>query len=154
MLGHIKHLQLSESDCDFQSSNPRAKMQNNGYVPLFFFLSFIKSSSRFSLFSLLISVVPHSVPYLQIPHLLLGAYILNDKWADFFVYRLRKISVQIWTPLIVVLVKFCGTTIWPTLYSPCLILSFRIFITCWVDCRTSKDISLQFGIVNLNLEKI
>ena len=79
MLGHIKHLQLSESDCDFQSSNPRAKMQNNGYVPLFFFLSFIKSSSRFSLFSLLISVVPHSVPYLQITHLLLGAYILNDK---------------------------------------------------------------------------
>ena len=80
MLGHIKHLQLSESDCDFQSSNPRAKMQNNGYVPLFFFfLSFIKSSSRFSLFSLLIFVVPHSVTYLQIPHLLLGAYILNDK---------------------------------------------------------------------------
>ena len=32
MLGHIKHLQLPEGDCNFQSSNHRAKMQNNGYV--------------------------------------------------------------------------------------------------------------------------
>ena len=78
MLGHIKHLQLSEGDCGFQLMNHHAKMQNNGYVPFF---SFIKSSSRVSLLSensqgFLIFVAPHLVPYLQIPHLLLGAYIL------------------------------------------------------------------------------
>ena len=56
--------------------------------------------------------------------------------------------------LIAILVKFCGTSIWPRLYFPCSILSFRIFMTCWFHFPTGKDISLQIGILNLNLEKI
>ena len=39
MLGHIKHLQLSEGDCGFQLLNRPTKMQNNGYVPFFLALS-------------------------------------------------------------------------------------------------------------------
>ena len=43
---------------------------------------------------------PHSVLYMQIPPLLLCAYILHDKPADFFVYCLEEISIQIWTPVV------------------------------------------------------
>ena len=154
MLGHIKHLQLSEGDCGFQSPNHHVKMQNNGYVAFFLALSgalqefhcYLKIPQGFLIF-----VVPHSVPYLKIPHLLLGAYILYDEWTDFFVYLLREnFRPDIDTSC----VKFCGTTIWPRLYSPCSILSFRISMTCWFDCPTGKGISLQFGILNLNLEKM
>ena len=64
MLGHIKHLQLSEGDCGFQSSNHRDKIQNNGNVP--FFLALSRALQDFHCYlripqDLLIFVAPHSV---------------------------------------------------------------------------------------------
>ena len=95
MLDHIKHLQ-SLGDCDFQLTNHHAEMQNNWYVPFFFFAlsralhhsliprAIYEAALRQSYCYLkipkdfLIFTAFHSVPYLQIPHLLLGACILYE----------------------------------------------------------------------------
>ena len=55
---------------------------------------------------------------------------------------------------IAVLVKFCETALLPRLYSPFSILRFKISMSCWFHCPTGKDISLKFGVLNLNLEII
>ena len=82
MLGHITHLWLSEGDCDFKPLSNCAKMQNNECLP--FCLALSGALQEFSCYlkipqGFLIFFAPHSVPYLQIPHLLLGAYILYDE---------------------------------------------------------------------------
>ena len=164
MLDHRKHLQLSEGDCGFQSSNHRAKMQSSD---MFYFARFWRPPHCYLRIpqGFLNFVVPQCVPYLQILHLLSGTYILYDEWANFFLYLLREFSFQIWTCLLffdcvfgkVLWNHYLTKTVFPLLYFEFqdihdlliwLSNRSRNILTVWdIKSKLTKD--LTFSIPNI-----
>ena len=147
MLGHIKHLQ-SLVDCDFQLTNHHAKMQNNWYVPFFFY--FIKSTSsqprpQSNLRGCTSSVLllsENSQRFSNSYCISFSSIFANSSSVVrrmHFVWRVSRFfrisskrnfrpdmgtcCVILLPSLIAVLVKIFGTTIWPRLYSICSILN-------------------------------